>query len=295
MSVRMHVSNMYLDSFPCNLFRPLIGPQITWSVWGLSLVNPPSPQLKWDGKLVYSGLLKEKTTTPPQFGSSLSICEIGVFSKKLRLYSTISLHQAFPSTLHLKLWLRPPVSLFLLNQGNWVNDYNYYAVLKVLKTCICKHICKMPFLLNTQNIRQAVCSGPIAKLITRLFIEQPLASPGSAKYVHSRVARQPRCLLYKSDTQHLTPSSQEPDQSRISRPYCSPSSRRGWGETPTRWGGIVSPQRTRPQMAELGSLQRPGFFLDGSDSRLKTRPSRHPQNWRERTYTTDVCFMVNCV
>ena len=27
--------------FPCNFFRPLIGPQITWSVQGPSLANPP--------------------------------------------------------------------------------------------------------------------------------------------------------------------------------------------------------------------------------------------------------------
>ena len=88
-------------------------------------------------------------------------------------------------------------------------------------------------------------------------------------------------------------------KSQISRPYCSPSSMRGCGEAPTRWGGIVSPRGTHAQMAEVGSLQPPSFFLHGSesdsDSRLKTRPSRHSQNWRETTYTTDVCFMVNCV
>ena len=192
------------------------------------------------------------------------------------------------------------------------------------------------------------CWDLIAKLFARLFIGQPLASPGLLNIhlcdilwvlLYSFTSPEQQChefVLFSLVTADFTcdnhysvhccgeeasrpiggniPGSppadsghryihdqqqQQQQQSRAraepaSRPYCS-SSQGGWGKTPTRWGGQWPPGNARPNGGAWFTPANPASSSVRADSRLKTRPSSHPQSLERGDLYNRCLFMVNCI
>ena len=111
---------------------------------------------------------------------------------------------------------------------------------------------------------------------------------------HSSAPRQPRCLLYKSHTQHFTASSQEPEQSHIADRSAHPPGG-GGGKIPTRWGGRVTPGERAPKWRGLVHPSDSSLFLRLCRQSPQDAAIQPPTGLREGTYKTDVCLWVNCI